>query len=82
MNKKLVCRFTNKDNMEKFIKKIGMEGITSLTKEINFENNTHKERKIVNRKPATEKEWERSSPQYIPTFQSRIFYFKGVFLYE
>lgn len=59
MSKKLVCRFMNKDNMEKFIEKIGMEGITSLTKEINFENNTHKERKIVNRKPATEKEWER-----------------------
>ena len=59
MSKKIVCRFMNKDNMEKFIKKIGMEGITLLTKEIDFENNTHKERKIVNKKPIVEKEWER-----------------------
>ena len=44
MSKKLVCRFTNKDNMEKFMGKIGMEGITSLTKEIDFENNTQRKK--------------------------------------
>ena len=81
--RKIYVRFSSQEGLDKFAKKINMP-ISVLTKEINYINKTHRDRKQPVVKKEEEKEWERqwtSLPEFnknfaIDEYAKIIMYFK------